>query len=373
MYSYWDRESFLQPTDYVIIGGGLVGMWAAYYLKKGDKSLKIKILEKGIIPAGASTRNAGFACFGSVTELVDDLTRMSESEVFTLVEKRYRGLLALREILGDTEIDYRPLGGFEIFDSKSDFEKHESFIATFNTQLKKIIGENTYNVNSTKSSESGLQGICGVIENKFEGQLNTGKMAKQLMHLCKNAGVEFMYGAEITDWADSGNEIHLQIKDLGILKASRVLFATNGFAKKLLPQLDVNPARAQVLITQPVEGLKLNGSFHYDKGYYYFRNVGNRILLGGGRNLDLNGETTSENGLTPVIQQKLEELLFNTICTYTKPVIDLRWSGTMGVGPVKYPIIQNVSKNAWCAVRLGGMGVALGTIVGSEAANTMKN
>lgn len=377
MYSYWDREIFLQKPDYLIVGGGLVGMWTAYHLMRSDNSLKIIILEKGPIPAGASTRNAGFACFGSVTELHDDLTRMSENEVLSLVEKRYMGLLSLRATFGDADIDYKPLGGFEVFDDKTEFEKYADLLSEYNKKLARVTTPNTgietYSLAPTKINESGFKNICGIIENKFEGQLNTGKMALCLTDLCRSMGVQFLNGAEVTEWADSGNDVHLLIKSLGEIKARNVLFATNGFANILLPQLDVKPARAQVLVTKPIEGLKLQGSFHFEKGYYYFRNVDDRILLGGGRNLNFEGETTSLDGLTPVIQQRLEELLYNVICPYTKPEIDIRWSGTMGVGPVKYPIIQKISENAWCAVRLGGMGVALGPIVGQETAELMKN
>ena len=42
--------------------------------------------------------------------------------------------------------------------------------------------------------------------------------------------------------------------------------------------------------------------------------------------------------------------------------------GIMGVGPSKKPIIQNISNNCVAAIRLGGMGVAIGSIVGKEAA-----
>jgi hypothetical protein len=44
-----------------------------------------------------------------------------------------------------------------------------------------------------------------------------------------------------------------------------------------------------------------------DQGYYYFRN-GDRILLGGGRNLDFDVENTTEFAQTEIVQNKLEEL-----------------------------------------------------------------
>ena len=73
---------------------------------------------------------------------------------------------------------------------------------------------------------------------------------------------------------------------------SKLLIATNGFASQLINE-PVKPARAQVLITKPIKNLHIKGTFHLDKGYYYFRNIDDRILFGGGRNLDFKGEETT--------------------------------------------------------------------------------
>ena len=133
------------------------------------------------------------------------------------------------------------------------------------------------------------------------------------------------------------------------------------------PDLPVSPARSQVLITSPVEQLKLNGVFHYEEGYFYFRNVGNRVLLGGGRHLDFEKEATDEFGITQKIQRKLDRLLRTKILPGKKYTIEHRWSGIMGLGKEKKPIIKKLSKNVVAAVRMGGMGVAIGTLVGELA------
>jgi len=147
-----------------------------------------------------------------------------------------------------------------------------------------------------------------------------------------------------------------------------VLKATNGFASQLLDQ-DVKPARAQVLVTKPIDNLQIKGTFHLDQGYYYFRNIDNRILFGGGRNLDFKTEETSEFGHTQLIQNKLEELLKTTILPDTPFEIAHRWSGIMGVGQQKKSIVKQVSNHVMCGVRLGGMGVAIGSLVGKELAD----
>ena len=147
-----------------------------------------------------------------------------------------------------------------------------------------------------------------------------------------------------------------------------MFFATNGFAEKITNN-QVKPARAQVLITEPIPNLDIKGTFHLDKGYYYFRNIDDRILLGGGRNLDFEGETTTEFGETELIQNHLEKLLKEVILPDTDFKIAHRWSGIMGMGSSKKPIVEPLSENVFCGVRLGGMGVAIGSLIGKELAD----
>src|SRR5690606_33979525 len=151
---------------------------------------------------------------------------------------------------------------------------------------------------------------------------------------------------------------------IGEIKTKTVAICTNGFAKQFIHDEEIQPARAQVLITKPIPGLKIKGTFHFDSGYYYFRNIDNRILFGGGRNLDFKAEETAEINLTSLVQNKLEDILKSTILPETPFVIDQRWSGIMGVGKNKTPILKALSDRVFCGIRLSGMGVAIGTQVG---------
>jgi gamma-glutamylputrescine oxidase len=100
MLSYWEKSSFLH-YDVIIIGSGVVGLSTAISLKEKQPALSIAILERGILPTGASTKNAGFACIGSLTEILDDLKSMPPTEVLALVQLRKNGLARLRNRLGD--------------------------------------------------------------------------------------------------------------------------------------------------------------------------------------------------------------------------------------------------------------------------------
>jgi glycine/D-amino acid oxidase-like deaminating enzyme len=183
-------------------------------------------------------------------------------------------------------------------------------------------------------------------------------------------GIRCLFGIEVKTLESTNNKVYLETS-IGEIKALKVAICTNGFAKQFLPDEDVKPARAQVIITKPIQNLSIKGTFHYQQGYYYFRNIDNRILLGGGRNLNFEGETTTDFGQTEQIQDSLKNLLNNVIMPNEKVEIDFTWSGIMGVGTTKKPIIQQIKPNISVGVRMGGMGVAIGSLVGQKVANIL--
>ncbi|MEY3619658.1 MAG: hypothetical protein RLZZ391_24, partial [Bacteroidota bacterium] len=73
------------------------------------------------------------------------------------------------------------------------------------------------------------------------------------------------------------------------------------------------------------------------------------------------------------IQKVLEQFMMERILPKgsKKPKIELRWSGTMGMGKIKKPIIQALQPNVYCAVRMSGMGVAIAPIVAKKVVQLM--
>ncbi len=367
--SFWEQDRYFSNLDIVIAGSGIVGLNAALCLKEKNPKLNILIAERGALPSGASTKNAGFACFGSVSELIDDLSRMPEDEVFSLVEKRFRGLQKLRSRISDGVMCFENNGGYEVFDDEMNYRECLEKIPGFNSQLKSIIGSSeTYKNADEKIPAFGFANVKHMIVCTAEGQIDTGRMMEALIEKAKSAGIKILNGLHITKFETESNGLFIQTENGYAFRTRKLLICTNGFAKQLLPLEDVQPARAQVLITAPIPNLKFKGTFHYDKGYYYFRNVGNRVLFGGGRNLDFKTENTSDHSLTPLIQNKLDELLSGMILPDTDFTVEQRWAGTMGVGAKKEPIVKKIQEHVYCAVRMGGMGVALGSLTGEEAA-----
>lgn len=365
-YSYWESKQWFRPFDLIVIGSGIIGLNAAISFKLSNKKARVLVLDRGVVSTGASMKNAGFACFGSVSELDDDLTRMSPEVVWSTVAMRWEGLRLLRQRLGDKAIDYKPTGGYELFTDAAELDRFTTLSQLFNVEMRSRLGlRDCYS--TVAGQRFGFQGVKGMIYNQYEGQIDTSRMMTNLTKLAWQSGIEILGGVNIDAIQDTGQLAELNTA-YGIFRARKTIVAINGFAASLLKLPDVRPARAQVLITSPIPGLKIKGTFHYQQGYYYFRNIDGRLLFGGGRNLDPEGETTDQNGLNPKIQNELDTLLKHMLLPSTPFSIEQRWSGIMGVGNEKKPIIEAVSPNVIAAVRMGGMGVAIGTLVGQKAA-----
>lgn len=371
--SVWERESFFEEQDVIIVGSGLVGLWSAFELKRKQPGSKITILERGLIPTGASTRNAGFACFGSPSELLHDKTLLGESKMWDIVEMRYRGMQKMKEVLKDDIIDLQMIGGYEVYAEDLTNEKEfNDGVKWLNERLKSITGnEHCFTWADDKLKEFGFAGFGSMIENKLEGYLHSGKLVQTLLKKVQSLGVQVFTGVEVKQWQTINGKVKIETS-VGIeFNAEQILICTNALTSSLVPELNIVPARGQIVLTSPIQGLKMKGAFHYDEGFYYFRNLGNRILLGGARNKAFEAEQTSEMTTSEAIQQHLENFIEQHLLPVQEFSIEQRWSGIMGFTENKEPILKKLNNHVAVAIACNGMGVALSPIIAEKVCEMM--
>ncbi|NLR81727.1 NAD(P)/FAD-dependent oxidoreductase [Chitinophaga eiseniae] len=373
MLSYWEKQSLLQ-YDYIIVGSGIVGLSTAISLKERAPQSRIMVLEREVLPTGASTKNAGFACLGSLTEILADLQTMPVEAVLNLVNLRYAGLRLLRQRLGDKAINYQENGSFELIGPRQEWALEQL------NEVNHMLGSLFNNQRAFERANDQLgpfgferKYVKALVRNNFEGELHTGKMMRALIDTAIAAGIEIKTGCTVThidDFHAGVNVVvpHHTLKEDIIFSARKVLVCTNAFTKKLLPEEEITPGRGQVLITEPVKDLPFKGIFHFEEGYYYFRELDGRVLLGGGRQLDFAGETSTDFHFNDRIQHELEVLLRTTILPGREVAIADRWTGIMAFGSTRQPIVKAHTKNVIIGVRMGGMGVAIGSIIGDRLA-----
>lgn len=369
--SYWEKSSFLADADYVIVGAGIVGLFAAITLKKAQPSARVVLLERSFLPSGASTKNAGFACFGSISELMEQEQTCSKSEFLSVIQQRWQGLNLLISTLGAEQIAFEPCGGYELFTTEESepYQACKDKLNYYNDLLKEHIGASSpiFSIADERIKEFGFKGIEHLIFNAYEGKIDAGKMMQTLIAKARSLGVEIFFGAEVLAYQTQNNQVKISGKNFEI-NTKKILIATNAFAKQLIPNLSVVPGRGQVLITKPIQNIQFNSTFHYQKGYFYFRNIDDRILIGGGRNLFFEQEQSTEMGNTENILSSLKTLLSDKICPDQPIEIDYAWSGIMAFGDQLQPIIEKIAEGVFVAVRCNGMGIAMGSKTGESLA-----
>jgi gamma-glutamylputrescine oxidase len=371
--SFWEKATMLQ-YEHVVIGAGFVGMHIALQLRAKHPAASIVILERGILPTGASTKNAGFACTGSATELLADLRQSEEQDVLQLFDLRYRGLAYTLQLLGDKAIGFKREGSHELLSSTESYALDE--LDNLNCLLRPLVGVNAFERNNdiVGTSRFNRDTFCGAISNTCEGEVHTGKLVMSLYQLCLRNKIEFKFGVEVQEINQLQSTVCLTLASLSQkldIVANSTFIATNAFAKQFLPREDLQPGRGLVLITKPIDDLPFKGVFHMHEGYYYFRAIENRILFGGGRHLDMATECSTDFEINELIKQDLYNRLHEDIAPFLAPVVDYMWTGIMAFGKHKAPLIKQVDKTIFCAVRCGGMGVAIAPLVAQQCVSLL--
>ncbi|MHA7130779.1 NAD(P)/FAD-dependent oxidoreductase [Algoriphagus namhaensis] len=367
MLSYWEKKNF-QKADLLVIGAGFVGLSTALHFKLKNPASAVLVLERGIFPTGASSKNAGFACFGSLTEILDDLDMMSENEVLALVERRFKGLRSIRREFGDEALDYKDSGGFELLDERSLSALDR--LGEINDLLRPIFDEDVFSEIKHFGNYGFGSSVKALVRNRFEGELDPGRYLSHLWQKATQAGVKILTGVEVAQLYEQNAQV--QTRTGVCFQGGKIAVCTNAFTTQLLPQTELKPGRGLILLSERLDfEIPWQGSFHLDKGYVYFRQIDGRLLLGGGRNMDFTGEEDTNFEVNPIIKRYLNELAREIILPERSFEWEMEWTGIMGFGASKAPIVRSISPVCTVAVRLGGMGVAIGWQIGKEHARLL--
>jgi glycine/D-amino acid oxidase-like deaminating enzyme len=371
MISFWEKNSFTR-YDIIIIGGGITGLSTACSLKESNPQKTVLVLERGIFPTGASTKNAGFACFVKACEMMSDIKLSDAETVAQIALNRKNGLDKLRARLGDNNIGYIQNGGYElIFNDDDTFDI--AGIEHLNQLLHPYFNTQVFYDKSGEINTLGFGNTKHLIYTPLEGQIDTGLMMQSLAAYATSLGVKIITGAEVIEFDETEKGVsvfvnHRQLNENVEFECEKLALCTNAFTGDFLPDLQISPGRGQVLITKPIENLKFKGTYHFEEGYFYFRDFGNRLLFGGGRNLDFETETSTVYERNDYIISELKDFISEVILPGQAYEIDRVWQGIMGFTPDKKPIVKKITDSIAVGFGCNGMGVALGSTTGEKLA-----
>ena len=375
-FSHWETNRELFKGDILIIGSGLVGQSIGIAIQKQKKELKQKPLKICIVDklpmgqSGASTRNAGFACFGSPTEILDDLSREEENQTVNRISNRISGLSIWKDWIPSNIIEWNDCGGYEVFEREEEMNFQEVLDKLpYLNKIGKAASGNPMIYSKYQRISSKLPYSIKI---DGEASLNPGKAHNSLYELNKELGNQIVNGVSMPNryyWHKNSEGWTIPTEN-GIFKAKRVVIAANAWTPKILDSdLDITPGRGQILMIKSTKPISYKGVFHAKKGYLYFRNSNNSLIIGGGRNLFQTNETSLEMTTTKEVQDYLELYARDILLPNQDFSIQNRWAGIMAFSKRgnKDPLLYWDEPDLLIASRMCGMGVALAPIIGIEA------
>ena len=339
--SFWLDRSRITPArrfDIIIVGAGIAGVSAAYWLKREDPNLKVALLEKDRLAFGASGRNAGFVTCGSVehfNRLVEQRGQDQALEIWRFSEKNLA--LLQEEILSQIKLtSFRQRGSFALASTDQEYTELK---ATHQLMGKLGIATEVLSAQDIQH-RVGAADLRGGIKYLGDAESNPVELVQAISQLGQ---CQILEGVEVHHIEQSSSSRCVKT-DCGDFMADLVILATNAY----LPQLDnyfqdkIFPTRGQILVTEPVEPF-MEGPCYCNFVLDYFRQTENgELIIGGFRQLDREGETGYSDHLSPTIQLALEDFLRRHLPQFSGKKITHRWAGVMGFSADGIPLIGHL-------------------------------
>ena len=326
------RRPLDRAPDVEVIGGGVTGCACALALAEGG--LRVRLYEARSIAGGASGRNGGFALGGGAMryDVARETFGRDAARAYWRLTEAYLDRLEL--LAGDALT--RP-GSLRLAADEEELEqlrlehaalREDGFAAEWR---------------DPEALAPGLRrAFLGGIFHPHDGSLQPARFVLDLATRAVEAGVEVRE--------------QTRVESLDDLEAERVVIATDGSGRALLPELDevIWPARGQVVATEPLPQRLFSYPHYARNGFDYWQQVPDRrVVLGGFRDFSILSE------LTDVEETTVE--------------VTHRWAGIFGLVLDFLPVVGPVpgGERVWVAGGYSGHGNVLGLMCGELVAGAI--
>ena len=346
--SEWSSTRFAGRAEVAVIGGGVTGCSCALTL--ASNGVRVRLHEAREIAGGASGRNGGFALRGATVPYDRARAELGDGAARQLMTLTERALDRMEELAGDA---FRRVGSLRLaadaaerdaLRREHDALRDDGFAVEWVDELPARLGR--------------------VVRRRDPASRRRGDPARSL-------------GATPRRACGSGRRGSARARSRSrstVVDADVVVVAGDGFTASLLPELAavVRPTRGQVLVTEPLDELLYSRPHYARDGYDYWQQLPDgRLVIGGQRDASLATEDTDVEETTPVIQDRLEQLVAQLVGG--TPRVTHRWAGIWGTTPDLMPLAGRVPgrDDTWLAGGYSGHGNALGLACGDLVARAI--
>lgn len=327
--------SLPERADILVIGGGIAGTSLMHHLAK--RRFSAVLVEARHIAFGASGRNAGFLLAGVAdcySEAVRIFGREKAREVWHVTDENHDRMV---EAVAGTDVGHRRLGSATFASGDEEQARLEE-----SAQLLRDDG--------FQAHWDGAR-----LVNPRDGEVNPALLVGALAGRLKEGAIR--EGVEVTEIVPRGAEVSVRAGE-SECRAGVVILATNGYTSRLLPQVKIQPIRAQMLASAPLSKTIVDMPTYSHFGYRYWRQlVSGELLIGGWRDTSMESEVGFDDQPTDQIQEHLDRKLAEM-----SPGAEVtnRWAGIMGFTETGLPLAGPVEgmRNVYTCAGFNGHGMA---------------
>lgn len=319
-------------ADVAVIGGGLTGLWTAWYLLDRNPSLSIVILEKEIVGFGASGRNGGW-CSALFPRSTASLERVHGRAAALAMR---RAMIATVDEVGRVaesvglEIDYVKRGTIA-------YARSEVQLAAARADVAVAAGYGVDQLELWASDRLGAAGALGATFDPACARIHPAKLVRSLARALEARGVTIYEQTEVLSWSSGAVNT-----SGGTVQCDTVVVALEGYGAELAPtHRSILPLYSLMIATEPIPdatwqelGIEHGHTFtdYRHLLVYGQRTADNRFAFGGrGARYHWGSAIRPSYDRVPGVFDHLRRTLGDLFPAIGDVAVTHRWGGPLGV------------------------------------------
>lgn len=354
--------------DVVVIGGGQVGTWTAYWLARAGAD--VTLIERTAISWGATGRNGGFVSAGLADGFTATAVRIGEEGAWGVWRISEQGREIVQQIIAEEGIDcdYRENGTVGLILGEDELDvKHASVneLASHGVAIEALDRASLQELIRTPLADE----IAGGVFHPQNALVHSAKYLAGVGAAAQRLGARFCQ-ANVTELQSDGDGT-LVVTEQGTVRARNVVVGINAWTDELVPELTglIVPVRGQILSYEPIPTTFTTGVgvAVTPTGEYWQQALDGSIVIGGCRDDAPNKDVgVRETVPTPDVISRIADVIPRLFPQLNGLKVARSWAGLMAFTADYLPVAGPAPglPGVWVAGGFCGHGMPFGPRLG---------